>query len=615
MVASENQNQLIYNPGPCDLDTFESLGLQARDAGFTHLLISELTEPSDYRGDDEDSPWCVWSSRNASVFKFVTPPGLEGNFGEGFVERQMAAMKARHDIAEKLGLKAAWHGVEPHWLSERVYEKLPHWRGARCENSLRSTGLFFAPNIDHPEVQDAYRFAVREMLKQCPLLETLSFLANDSGSGVPYAQRLYVNVNGPTDTIGIGMGDRVTKFMKVLREGAAEAGCDMNVYCTVHDRFVPFEAEAIIAKMEPGIGLFGRNPREDLVADGSLMRLGTWGDLSDCFFKDFPNPFAVVGAATQIKSSPARRFVVNGGSRDLFAAFKTAMAAPNPNGERERLDVAAKVIASVYAEDVADEILDASCIMERARVLERAVPKAYLVGPLMLRWLTRPLVPHQELLTEDERAYWEPYIYQSFRSQPHSYLDYLNVTGQPIASTWDHATLLCCTVDGIESLWRSSAACLEQARDKTADDTARQKIQNDIYRIRARRSAILTYRHFLQMGTLIYERDKARPEGFNKEAIGEVTNETPAMPLGSSGSNALWYMYRSMRWELDNVNELIGIMEESPVPVFELKSDRTHADALRLEPELLENLRRKAKIMLKYWRSAERGYYLPTKGG
>ena len=44
--------------------------------------------------------------------------------------------------------------------------------------------------------------------------------------------------------------------------------------------------------------------------------------------------------------------------------------------------------------------------------------------------LVRPLVAYQHMLTREERAYWEPYLYQSPGSQPETYLDYLNTTGR-----------------------------------------------------------------------------------------------------------------------------------------------------------------------------------------
>src|ERR1043166_9494739 len=143
------QKQLAFSPRTHDLKEFEELGAAAKDAGFTHLFISDLAERTDVMGDDKDSPWCEWSAVLPAIFKHVSPPGTEDAFAPGFVQRQMEFMKAKHRIVEKLGMRAAYIGIEPNWLSERVYRKRPHWRGSRADNSLRTTGLYFAPNTDH----------------------------------------------------------------------------------------------------------------------------------------------------------------------------------------------------------------------------------------------------------------------------------------------------------------------------------------------------------------------------------------------------------------------------------------------------------------------------------
>jgi len=198
METPAPRKQLCFSPRTLDLKEFEDLAAAAKDAGFTHIFISDLSERTDCFGEDKDSPWCEWSCVLASIFKHFTPPGLEDAFPAAFVKRQMEFMQAKHRIVEKLGLQAAYYGVEPNWLNDKVYRKHPHWRGSRADNSLRTTGLYFAPNTDHPEVREAYRCAVREITKRCPRLSFYSFVTNDSGAFYPWEKRMYVNVNGPT---------------------------------------------------------------------------------------------------------------------------------------------------------------------------------------------------------------------------------------------------------------------------------------------------------------------------------------------------------------------------------------------------------------------------------
>ena len=134
---SSPAKKLCFSPRTNDLKEFEALARQARAAGFTHLVISDLAEKATFWGAEKDSPWTEWGAVHASVFKHVTVPGMEDAYPADWVKRQMAFMKAKHRIAEKLGMRAAYFGLEPHFFPEPVYEKHPQWRGSRADNSLR----------------------------------------------------------------------------------------------------------------------------------------------------------------------------------------------------------------------------------------------------------------------------------------------------------------------------------------------------------------------------------------------------------------------------------------------------------------------------------------------
>jgi hypothetical protein len=230
----------------------------------------------------------------------------------------------------------------------------------------------------------------------------------------------------------------------------------------------------------------------------------------------------------------------------------------------------------------------------------------------MLRWIVRPLVAHQEFLTAEERAYWEPYLYQSRGSQPESYLDYLNLTGKPIASTWNEAAHTCIAIDGIDAAYRAGAAHLDAAAAKAKSPEVADALRLDAMRLRAKACTALTVRHTLQVGTLIYERDRdlvRAPRG------GNVDPRVPDLPQGSEGSYGLFFMFRALRWELDNMNELISIVESARGPIIATASDKSREGTLTLGPDVLESMKRKVEITLRHWREAEKGYYLPTKGG
>ena len=90
---------------------------------------------------------------------------------------------------------------------------------------------------------------------------------------------------------------------------------------------------------------------------------------------------------------------------------------------------------------------------------------------------------------------------------------------------------------------------------------------------------------------------------------------TPTLPKGELGDRGLWYMHRAMRWELDNTFELIDIIKKAPEPLFWTAPHSSFKGPLIMGSNILEQLEKKAKIMLRHWRDAGIGYYRPTLGG
>ncbi|MDA0989316.1 MAG: hypothetical protein O3A51_01015 [Verrucomicrobia bacterium] len=616
--------QLIFNPRTTDLAEFESLARMAREVGFTHLYISQLSERTDFMGADADSPWAEWSNIMPAIFKHVTPPGLEQAYAPDFVQRQMTWMKAKHAICEKLGMRAAYFATEPMWLSDRVYEEHPEWRGSRCDNSLRSSGMHFSPNTDHPEVREAYRSAVAMIVRECPLVDTFVLHSNDCGSGYPWSDRLYVNPNGATGYENRDMGQRVIGFLESIRDGAVTAGAtDPHVFISLYGWFAPQETYLVARSLKPGFGCAGvfRSGDPEAVREFSLGSAGAWhaiggGAGMEPVIRSYPNPHGVLHAATTMRNGPVARFDTGGVAHDYFAALKVAKTIPAAATPTERVQALVSLAEGLYGADVADAVVAAWQTLDRAETMIGVSGAQPYVGCVMLRWLVRPLVSHQERLTPDELAYWNRYIYQNPKTQAETYLDYFNCSGYPIIHGWDDATRIAIAIDSIEATLQDAAMQLKAASEQAQDAVGARRLLLDHFSVRAYRSLFLTIRHVAQVGGLIQIREAEQQK---REARGETMSSTsperPDLAHGNMGSTGLFYLHRALRWELDNTNELIRILEECPEPIFYTAVDEAHEGSLVLGPNLLSDLKRKVRIMLAHWRDAEDGWYRPTLGG
>ena len=282
-------------------------------------------------------------------------------------------------------------------------------------------------------------------------------------------------------------------------------------------------------------------------------------------------------------------------------------ATPAEN-EQQRMRVATKIAEAMYGKETVPQVIDAWYSLKEAHAKESAIGISYH-KVVMLRWLVRPLVAHQDLLKPSERSYWEPYIYQSRESQPETYLDYLNVTGRDCVSNWAHSATISTGAYGIVNIYRAAADHFKAAAELAGKAAARKELKIEALRCRAQACVLFTVHNFLQVGTLIMARDKGpKTVSIDPEIV-------PQSNDGGMGSNGLFMMYRALRWELDNVNELIRLMEQSPVPLIHHARDKAWEGSLIYGPDILANLKKKARIMVKHWRNAEQWYYRPTKGG
>jgi hypothetical protein len=611
---STQPKRLLFNPRTHDLKEFETLAAAAKKAGFTHIFISDLSERTPFPGSEKDCPWCEWAAVLPSLFKHVTPPGLEDAYPAAWVKKQMTFMKAKHKIVAKLGMKAAYYGTEPHFLSEAVYRKHPQWRGSRTENTLRATGIYFAPNTDHPEVREAYRLAMKELVKQCPLLEIFTFNTNDSGGFYPWEKRLFNGINGPTGYEGRDMGIRVRDFLRSMRQGALDLGRDVRIFTNVYGWFVDDEVHLVLRSMEPGLGVNGRcpGPHEE---ECSHLGAGGWGG-SVYFVGPYvdkePGPLSIIAGARNLQTAKAYAFSSGGNAMETFEALKIAMSMPPATNRREQMAVLVKMAEEMYGREAMDDVVDAWLLHDEghSRWGQTGVSED---GTIFLRWLTRPLVAHQELLTKDERSYWEPYIYQSKAAHPDRHLDYLNRSGYQMVTNWEEAGRICCAMDAVSGTFENAAQKFESAAKKAKKAENRGRLIGESFRMRTLKCLSLTVRQYLQMGTLIYIRDEENRRDPKVTMVDEL--QRPSMPKGNFGSQGLWFMNRALRWELDNTYELIDLMKKSPVKLFYTAPHPSLAGPLVLESNLLENLERKVDIMLKHWRNTEIGWYKPTYGG
>ena len=219
-----------YYVDECDLPQYEAYVREAKDAGFTHMNLSQMHDRARWCvQDDPTDPWLQWNLHNTALFKLLPPDCMKDFAPAEWVKKDLDLVVAKGKILEKYGMKGVFVTWDPSWMPECVFEAHPDWRGPRVDHPRRTKHKRFAMCMDHPEVLALYRDTVRRLLAMIPCVDTFHVLTNDSGAGMCWSSHLYNSPNGPAACRHISMGERVATFLDNIRQGCLDAGVDAQV--------------------------------------------------------------------------------------------------------------------------------------------------------------------------------------------------------------------------------------------------------------------------------------------------------------------------------------------------------------------------------------------------
>lgn len=406
-----------------DIEEFNRLAEFAISLGFTHLAVGDLPKAR-WQWFDPADPWPNWGMLQASFFKIAPPPDLQRWIPADFTAKCRQILAQRGDVLRSFGLKASFHGAEPMWLPEAVYQAYPDWRGPRCQYPPRAHNNYYAPCIDRPEVLALYSKAVAEICRLVPV-EEFRFLANDSGSGICWHPGLYPGVNGPEFCRHRSMEERLDGWMSAVAAGAKEAGCKADVTIAGHSLFAGGVAR----------------PRVSAGLDSYLYNSQFYPVV------DIPRPFELAEAlqaalpATQSDCEVHLDSISSAALTDVVRVFITLPAPDRSAAPVSRIQLLADVAVRQAGAKAGPLLLRAWECIERAAMLLAPIDEGgpiLLLGSMNQRWLVRPLVLFPLELRSEETKYYRPFQMQAWSEQIASDLMALqgNYLIQGPASTW-----------------------------------------------------------------------------------------------------------------------------------------------------------------------------------
>lgn len=585
-----------------DLEKFSELVSSAarlKDYGKVQINVGVVAEKAFYEIPDGGNPWSEYASNFASIYKFYPDEKIAPFVPAEFILKNQEMLLAKAKILRENGMEAAFYGNEPAILPSGFFDSFPQLRGPRVDHPRRSNFTFFSPCLDRVEMQDIYSNMIADLLKNVPEIKTLYFKTNDAGSGVCWSEWLYTGANGPEYCKTETTGERIQKLMFSLQSGADRVDNNLDVYLSFSQGSSNFSKEerADIQARLPEHCYFGSTPDNELISLGSNFTF-TYP------VKGIFNVLAFLKNLEKIDNQKQQTIFINlrsyydrGNETQLVDDLMFGLVEDHLS-KIQSDDKPVSQTLHDYCRVWAGE-KDAAVLFDAFTELNAAdrYRKTNLSNLLGVYWggssrmINRPLVIAPQRLSEEEEAYFLPYIFNV--SIEEARMDYIDVHGGRWTTSPDSIKIY------VEKIMQvcSKLESIENSAPK--NDFIQQLAQA----LRMHASMIRSYGNFSAAQQI--------RDDHASELNGPI--HRPSKEPTMTGDPDLQKFNSIMRNELDNTEELLDILEAGGEKLLCFAEDAAYEDCFLLGPDIIMQLKTKRKIMLDHWRDIEDYMTTPFK--
>ena len=434
-----------------------------------------------------------------------------------------------------------------------------------------------------------YRWAARKISEAAGGIDLFMIISNDSGAGLCWAEKLYNNANGPSACRHRHVGERVRDLLAAIAAGAADAGSEAAVFFRA--KGTPNEF-ALLARTLP-----------QKVSPAGWPAGAAGGAMPPAIA--IPQPAAILESLERANRSGASTISVDAACLDeansAVALMRLFLERPTC-GPVSRMALLSEVAGQEYGADLAEDVIQ---LWEDIRKGATTVSQMTLGGSMLQlgtvsqRWLTRPLVAFPSELPPEDRDYWRRFQFQANSEAEAD--DILNSQAVRMVSGRNHAYFVANAFDGAAAQFcAASDTALSLAEKATAPGA--EKLRALAPRLRALACLVRTCSNMVQFQTLL------------DDALAQVGEGGPVeKPWILEGYGDRQKMYDVVRAEVDNAQDLIDVIEGSPVPVIEMADDPAEEDTFTFGPDLVDQIRHKIRITMAHWLDFDRLYPRPNR--
>ena len=262
----------------------------------------------------------------------------------------------------------------------------------------------------------------------------------------------------------------------------------------------------------------------------------------------------------------------------------------------ERLEKLKKIASLWGGEHNREKLFEALYNMHEAFSLKNSVASRYsnFYCGVSMRHLTRPLLIKPEVLTGEEEAYFLPHVFNIHENEAR--MDYIDLHGGRISGTadWNDRGL-----SRALSMARSAARNMENLEGAPQGEWLRGLAVG----LKMWASEVRSIHNFYHTQLI---RDK----------YAEILAGEPRIPekvANWDGDPGYLEWIEIMRDEFDNTNELVSLLENGGIELVARAKDPRYEDTFLLGPDLIAQLRKKARIMREHWLDVQQYLAAPHK--
>jgi hypothetical protein len=318
------------------------------------------------------------------------------------------------------------------------------------------------------------------------------------------------------------------------------------------------------------------------------------------------NPVSIsrrITRSSKSESTPSDRLIVSYDDPEILdfnLKLYKHIQQSQPKNEVEMITALRNFAVELAGEEGADELLEIWLALDKISndLMVLNFGPILKFGPILGRWINRPLVPFPEELSTEETKYYRPFLFQAKGKEQANNL--IDIQAMRMFEGYG-ARLLVQRVFEMVMKNLTNAEKLAQKLRKIEKDPSRIEQWNNLeIRLAVLNSLVKTIDNVVAYQALL---DLVKTRGVEPE-------KDPVL-----GTAATWdrqEIQRIARNEIDNSVRLKRILETSSVPLIHTSQIAEYETIRVLGPELPSQLKQKIDIMNKHWLDYNRLYTAPN---